>query len=421
NLGWFKIGDKFGCGLMSYEEMNSILHTEFHRIPDKSRDRHFVTWSEEEDNILREQVKIHGTERWSVIASKLRNKTGRQCRRRWNTYLSTTYKKGGWSPEEDVLLFEAHQKFGNRWTEIAKVVQGRTDNAVKNRFNALHRKLEKKKSSNENDEQINVGVNKRVALKDESSVQTLDSTLFCKKMRIQFVNPSEGITLQRDEHAVRTRNKSGRMPGDAAIKSGIRGEEPHSMLQSRVPLSVLPHENLTNLAQSRFLVHSSPYHAFSTIKRPTKQVSKLQSVFLEKDNPRLSALTQQAELLSSLAQRRNAETSNQKTENNWQAVDGILIEGKESLLNTEDQMKDQSPHPNLAADASTPFMTSKDKCQNATHLASKSLNNFHVSVQKGIDFNVEGQGQDWKTRADQLKQLQNVRMLRNGSRVDSRR
>ncbi|GLJ50618.1 hypothetical protein SUGI_1078370 [Cryptomeria japonica] len=353
--------------------MNSSIHSEFHGNPDKARDRHFVTWSEEEDNILREQVRIHGTERWSVIASHLGNKTGRQCRRRWNTYLSTPYKKGGWSPEEDNILFEAHKKFGNRWTEIAKVVQGRTDNAVKNRFNALHRKLEKRKSCKENNDDVSINVNKRVAL--ESSVETLDSTIFCKKMRNQFVNFSEKMTLQREERVIRTKNTLGTFQGDAAIKPGIQDGEPDSICQSRVPLSVLSHENLTNLRQSAFPAHSSPYHAFSAIKRPIHQaaVSKLQGNFLEKDDPKLSALTQQAELLGSLAKRRIAETSNQETENAWKATNGILIEGKDSLLIAENQRKDQSPNFNPTANGSTPYLSSKEKYQNATHLPSKRL------------------------------------------------
>jgi len=67
--------------------MNPLGHLQFqasnnNNNPDKSRgDRHFVTWSEQEDNILREQVRINGTERWAIIASQLKDKTSRQCRR----------------------------------------------------------------------------------------------------------------------------------------------------------------------------------------------------------------------------------------------------------------------------------------------------------------------------------------------------
>ena len=97
-------------------------------------------WTDAEDAKLQALVKKHGTKKWAAISSELRTKASKQCRRRWQNHLSIEKNTSGWSPEEDRLLMEAHKRMGNRWTDIAKLCNGRTDNAVKNRYMALVKK-----------------------------------------------------------------------------------------------------------------------------------------------------------------------------------------------------------------------------------------------------------------------------------------
>jgi hypothetical protein len=79
----------------------------------------------QEDEQMVELVQKYGTKKWSAIAKELPGRLGKQCRERWYNHLDPDINKDAWTAEEDRMVLELRQQLGNRWAEIARRMRGR--------------------------------------------------------------------------------------------------------------------------------------------------------------------------------------------------------------------------------------------------------------------------------------------------------
>ncbi|OHT05412.1 hypothetical protein TRFO_26897 [Tritrichomonas foetus] len=99
------------------------------------------SWTEEEDEKLREGIKKFGYD-WTTIAEFVGNKRSRsQCSQRWSRVLDPDISREPWSEAEEALLLQLVQIHGDKsWKALAEHMPNRNDSQC--RFHYLHMQKE---------------------------------------------------------------------------------------------------------------------------------------------------------------------------------------------------------------------------------------------------------------------------------------
>lgn len=90
-----------------------------------------------EDELLKKLVESQKQPNWNEIALKLKNRTARQCRERYNNYLRPNLINGPWTKEEEELLIQLYEKYGPKWSLISQSFNSRSPVNIKNHHSSM--------------------------------------------------------------------------------------------------------------------------------------------------------------------------------------------------------------------------------------------------------------------------------------------
>ena len=96
-------------------------------------------WTIAEDDKLVGLMRKHGHE-WTKIAKEFQDKTAKQLKERWLNQLNPKVVDDAFTVDEDMKLVLYIREFGRSWSKICKLMPGRSELMVKNRYHSFLRR-----------------------------------------------------------------------------------------------------------------------------------------------------------------------------------------------------------------------------------------------------------------------------------------
>ena len=93
-------------------------------------------FTSQEDQKIIEHVQKYGPKKWSLLVKEMPERSSKQYRERWMNNLNPYIVKRPWTEYEDNLIISLVKTYGNKWALISRMLPGRSDNSIKNRWNS---------------------------------------------------------------------------------------------------------------------------------------------------------------------------------------------------------------------------------------------------------------------------------------------